>query len=193
MFISIGKVSKYLGVSISSLRRWDLAGLLIPAFRTPGGHRRYTYSEVIEMSGQITEFEEDLVFGYARVSGHKQKTDLENQIKSIENYASDHNLNLKKVYKDIASGLNDTRPNFMRLLRDVPSKRPSAVIITYKDRLSRFGCNVIKLFLNCFSCKLIYVKETAEKELEEELVEGVIAVITSYAGRFHRKRRGKLT
>jgi len=192
MFISIVKVSKFLGVSVSSLRRWDHFGLLTPAFRTPGGHRRYAYSEVIEMSGQAPELEKNLVLGYARVSGHKQKTDLENQIKTIENYASKHKLNLEKVYKDIASGLNDTRPNFMRLLRDAPSKRPSAVIITYKDRLSRFGCNVIKLFFNCFSCKLIYIKETVEKELEEELVDGVIAVITSYAGGFHRKRRVKL-
>jgi predicted site-specific integrase-resolvase len=192
MFISIGKVSKFLGVSISSLRRWDQAGLLCPAFRTPGGHRRYKYSEIMEMSGQVTELQQNLVLGYARVSGHKQKTDLHNQIKTIENYASKHNLHLEKVYKDIASGLNDTRVNFMRLLRDVPSKRPKAVIITYKDRLSRFGCNVIKLFFNCFSCKIIYIKETKEKGLEEELVDGVIAVITSYAGCFHRKRRGNL-
>lgn len=138
MFISIGKVTKFLGVSISSLRRWDQAGLLSPAFRTPGYHRKYKYSEVMEISEHSTKLNQNLVLGYERVSGHKQKNDLQNQIKTIENYVSKHNLRLDKVYIDITSGLNDSRPNFMRQLRDVPSKRPSAVIMNTHLNAAKF-------------------------------------------------------
>lgn len=171
MFISIGKVSNYLGVSISSLRRWDNAGLSCPAFRTPGGHRRYKHSEILEISGELEE-KNGLVLAYGRVSGHKQKRDLDNQVRCIENYASRHNLHLQKVYSDIASGINDLRPNFSRLLREIPLKRPNKVLITYRDRLSRFGVNVIQLFCKCFDCELIFIKQREEKTLEQELAEG---------------------
>ena len=40
MYLSIGQASNYLGVSISTLRRWDKEGYLIPDVYTVGGHRR---------------------------------------------------------------------------------------------------------------------------------------------------------
>ena len=99
---------------------------------------------------------------------------------------------MEKIYSDIASGLNDNRINFLRPLNSIPVIRPKAVIITCSDRLARFGVNVIKLFCEVFSCKLITIFQKEANNLETELTEGVIAVITSYAGRFHRRRRGTL-
>lgn len=43
--ISINEASKQLGVSISTLRRWDETGVLV-AERTPKGHRRYDLSKL---------------------------------------------------------------------------------------------------------------------------------------------------
>ncbi len=134
----------------------------------------------------------DTVVGYARVSAHKQRSDLKTQIQSIENYASNNNFRLTKVYSDIASGINDKRKNFIRLLKSIPISRPKALIITYRDRLSRFAVNVIQLFCNMFNCRLVAIHQDTAKNTELELVEGVIEVITSYAGRLHRQRRGKI-
>ncbi len=191
MYISIGKVSNYLGVSISTLRRWDEMNLFNSSFRTIGGHRRYELNTILEITGDKAS-ENNIALGYARVSGHKQKKDLVNQINSIKNYSQMNNYSIGKVYSDIASGLNDNRINFLRLLKSIPLIRPKAVIITYSDRLARFGVNVIKLFCKVFSCKLITIFQKEDSNLETELAEGVIAVITSYAGRFHRQRRGIL-
>lgn len=80
----------------------------------------------------------------------------------------------------------------MKLLRSIPINRPKAVIITYRDRLARFGLNVIKLFCKIFGCELITIYQKQNQDLQTELAEGVIAVITWYAGRFHRQRRGTL-
>lgn len=43
--ISINEASKRLGVSISTLRRWDETGVLV-AERTPKGHRRYDVNKL---------------------------------------------------------------------------------------------------------------------------------------------------
>ncbi len=191
MYISISKVSNLLAVSISTLRRWDDKSLLTSSFRTVGGHRRYSLSKIQEMSGVMIP-SNNIVLGYARVSGHKQKKELQTQMKSIKNYAKKQDFIIAKIYTDIASGLNDNRLNFMNLLRSIPLIRPKAVIITYRDRLARFGLNVIKLFCKIFSCELITIYQKHDQDLQTELAEGVIAVITSYAGRFHRQRRGTL-
>jgi len=43
--LSIGEASKYLGISIDTLRRWEGRGRITP-FRSPGGHRYYTAFEL---------------------------------------------------------------------------------------------------------------------------------------------------
>ena len=134
MFISIGKVSSILGVSVSTLRRWDEAGYLVPAYITRGGHRRYKLDTILEICGETTA-QSNLVVGYASVSGHKQKKDLNTQKKQIEKFAEENGLEMGHIYSDIASGLNENRQNFMKLLHDIPIIRPRALIITYRDRL----------------------------------------------------------
>lgn len=194
MYISIGQVSTLLGISISTLRRYDDNGIFTSSYRTPGGHRRYELSIVLEITGEIpSPVVSDTVIGYARVSGHKQKKDLQTQIHSIEHYAKKHNFRISKVYSDIASGINDSRRNFIKMLKSIPVHRPKALIITYQDRLSRYGINVIRLFCDLFNCRLVSIHaDKGDKDYQTELVEGVIEVITSYAGRLHRQRRGTL-
>lgn len=142
------------------------------------------------MTGEITQTSSEHVIGYARVSGHKQKPELQSQVNRINRYAEDHGLHLRRIYKDIASGINDERRNFVKMLRSIAVNRPKSLIITYADRLSRFGHNVIRLFCEVFKCSLITIFNSQIKDPQTELVEGVIEVITSYAGRLHRQRRG---
>jgi DNA-binding transcriptional MerR regulator len=46
-YINIKKASLFIGVDITTLRRWDTNKKLVPV-RTPGGHRRYTEKQLIE-------------------------------------------------------------------------------------------------------------------------------------------------
>lgn len=119
------------------------------------------------MAGELDESSK-IAFGYARVSGNKQKKDLENQMKSIKEEASNHNLQLQKVYSDIASGINDERKNLIRMLTNLCIVRPKKLIVTYRDRLSRFGTNVIELFCRYFGTELVFIHQKQEVSLEQE-------------------------
>jgi excisionase family DNA binding protein len=56
-WLTLGQAAKYLGVAQSTLRKWTDSGR-VPAFKTPGGHRRYRRRDLeafLEHSGQVVE------------------------------------------------------------------------------------------------------------------------------------------
>lgn len=132
------------------------------------------------------------MIAYARVSGSKQRKELENQVQAIKNYVKKQNWQLLKIYKDIGSGMNEERKNFQKMLQDLPIYRPYAIISTYSDRLARFGTRIIQSYCHAFSSKLIHINMKEKKSVEEGLVEDMIALVTSFAGKLHRSRRGKV-
>ena len=80
--LSIKQAANQLGVSVSTLRRWDETGVLV-AQRTPKGHRRYDLSK-INPSNKVEQQRKTIA--YARVSSHDQKSDLQRQIEILELY-----------------------------------------------------------------------------------------------------------
>jgi len=86
-FISIGEAAAVLGVSITTLRRWEASGKLV-AEHTVGGHRRYDVNklrpELLRTDNQ--DFRQTVA--YARVSSHDQKNDLERQKQVLELYCA---------------------------------------------------------------------------------------------------------
>ncbi|MBK1696241.1 MerR family DNA-binding transcriptional regulator [Rhodovibrio salinarum] len=78
----------FLGVAVVILRRWERAGRLVPAWRTPGGHRRYTIDDLSNFTGRAAT--ERRTVGYARVSSHDQKDDLQRQAERLESYGKRH-------------------------------------------------------------------------------------------------------
>lgn len=84
MYVSIGEAAEMIGVSISTLRRWENEGHLLPDFRTKGGHRRYSVNrirnEILEIcDAGTTDKSNRKTYIYARVSSHDQKLDLKRQ------------------------------------------------------------------------------------------------------------------
>jgi predicted site-specific integrase-resolvase len=80
---SISEAAKIKGVSPSTLRRWEAEGKLIPE-RTESGHRRYSMSQLVGV-----EADRAYTIGYARVSSHEQKQDLERQKEIIELFCAE--------------------------------------------------------------------------------------------------------
>ena len=56
-----------------------------------------------------------LTVGYARVSSHEQKPQLEPQANRLWAYAGQNGIALDRVVSEVASGLNDRRPKLRRL------------------------------------------------------------------------------
>lgn len=96
-----------------------------------------------------------------------------------------------KMFSDIASGMNEQRKGLQGLLDEVATTHPFAVICNYEDRLARFGTKVIKHYCQTFSTNIIAMHKQLQTTKEEKLIEDMIALVTSFAGRLHRQRRGK--
>ena len=81
MYLSIGQAARMIGVSVSSLRRWEKSGKISPDFKTPGGHKRFSIALLKKTFGLLNLTKEKSVIGYARVSSHDQTEDLDRQKK----------------------------------------------------------------------------------------------------------------
>lgn len=192
-WISIGKASKILGVSISALRMWEKRGILVP-HRTPTGHRRYALLQI--ESFEINKYQRTTpksAYIYARVSTQKQADagNLDRQIGRLTEYAIKNGYIINKVFKDIASGLNENRKGLQKLLQTVRESNNSLVIVEYKDHLARFGYVYLERYISDFGGQIIVIEEKEVNE-QQELVEDLIAITTSFSARIYGKRGGRV-
>ncbi|MBD3352325.1 MAG: IS607 family transposase [Candidatus Lokiarchaeota archaeon] len=194
MLVAIGEAANILGVSIKTLRRWDKLNRL-KAFRTIGNHRRYDKEALFTFrkTGVYTIVKKKrtkIAAIYGRVSSHKQKADLTRQILFLKQKAEKDGYT-PIIYKDIGSGLNDIRKGLRRLVKDSLSGKFDKVYVTYLDRLARFGTRII---LDVFAINNIdyeVVQVAKEIGFNQMLVQDMIALVTSFSGKLHRRRRGK--
>ena len=128
---------------------------------------------------------------YARVSTPKQKTDLENQIKFLRQYLVSKGLNPEYVYSDIASGMNEDRKGLNEMMSDIISGKISKVVISHKDRLTRFGFGYLKTIFSKYNTEIEIVNLEDEKSFQDELSEDLIAIIHHFSMKFYGKRKNK--
>ncbi len=183
---TVKQASEILGVHPKTIQKWDREGK-IRVVRTPGGRRRIPESEIKRLLG-IGE-ENGLIIGYARVSSHTQKDDLKNQIEAIREYARERGWQVQ-ILKDIGSGLNENRKNYRKLLELVTKGEVSKVIITYPDRLTRFGFKTLEFFFQQHGVEIITIHEKG-KTPREELIEDLITIISHFAGKLYGMRSHK--
>ena len=134
----------------------------------------------------------DKIVIYARVSTSKQKEDLERQIKFLKEYCVSNGYIVSEVYSDIGSGMNESRRQLNRLLEQVKENQIKKIVISNKDRLTRFGFGYIETFCSMFNTKIEVVNLDSEKSFQEELSEDLIAIIHYFSMRFYGKRKSKL-
>ena len=97
-----------------------------------------------------------------------------------------------EIIEDVASGVNEKRRGLKKLFKLVREGKAENVIVEYEDRLARFGIEYIKEFFEKHGVNLIVVEER-EKSPEEELVEDLISIVVSFAGRIYGKRGAKIS
>ncbi|MFP3227772.1 MAG: IS607 family transposase [Caldisphaera sp.] len=176
-----------LGISYSTLLRWIREGK-IRVVTTEGGKYRIPYSEVKKY---LERREETRAVIYARVSSADQREDLERQINYLMNYATAKGYKVVEVLKDIASGLNTQRKGLLKLFKLVEGKNIDVVLITYKDRFTRFGFEYLEEFFSTIGVRIEVVLGEEPKEATQELVEDLISIITSFAGKIYGMRSHK--
>lgn len=133
-----------IGVTPQTFRVWHKEGNLIPAFITDGGHRSYTHKQYLEFVGETTDTNNSKVsIGYIRVSSKKQSDNLVRQAQLMESYLVSKSKPFE-IIQSIGSGINYKNPNLQELVRKVVNKEVDTVYVLYKDRLVRFGFELLE-------------------------------------------------
>lgn len=162
-----------LGVHPNTLRNWDKEGK-IKTIRTPGGNRLYDLSSISQERTKII---------YARVSSNGQKPDLEKQISYLRTRYPKYDL-----IQDIGSGLNFKRKGFATLLDRILSGNVDEVVIAHRDRLCRFGFDMLNAIANKFNTRIVVLNES-QLSPQEELVQDLLSIIHVFSCRLYGLRK----
>ena len=122
---------------------------------------------------------------YSRVSSNDKKNDLKRQIERCQEFCFNKGYVVDKVYKEIASGMNDNRKELNKLLE----MKYKYIVIEHKDRLTIFGFNYLEILLSRLGTEIIVINR--DKEDETDLIKDFISIITSYCCRLYGMRRCK--
>lgn len=187
--ISINQASQQLGVSISTLRRWDETGVLV-AERTPKGHRRYDISKINPNLLHGMGDKDRKTIAYARVSSHDQKEDLHRQIQVLEMYCAKQGWTYE-IINDLGSGMNYHKKGLKQLLDGILENQIGRLVLTHKDRLLRFGAELIFALCEARNVEIVIINQGENPSFEEELAQDVLEIITVFSARLYGSRSKK--
>ena len=179
----IGETAKTLGVSVSTLRRWEEEGKLVPE-RTLGGQRRYSLAKIQPNMFRNFGAEDRKTIAYARVSSREQKKDLERQKQVLEMYCSSKGW-LYEIVSDLGSGMNYGKRGLNKVLNGILDEDVGRLVITHKDRLLRFGAELVFAICEAKEVEVLIINKGDDASFEEELAKDVLEIITVFSARLY--------
>jgi len=188
-YYTIHEFSKIVGKTPQTLRNWNKKGLLIPHHTGANGYRYYSHDQLKQVLNIKEDKKSKVIIGYCRVSSYKQKDDLQRQVENMKLYLDKQNKNYE-IIEDIGSGINYTKKGLRTLLRKIVNNEVEKVVVLYKDRLLRFGFELVEYIANLYGCE-IEVIDSTEKTEQQELVEDLVQIITVFSCKLQGKRANK--
>ena len=134
---------------------------------------------------------------YCRVSSHEQKakSDLGRQVQVAVKHCKESELGNPRIYTDLGSGLNANRRGLKGLCKAIERGLVHGVVVTYRDRLTRFGFGYLDRYCKSHGTPITVLRQAATRSMHDELVDDLVAIVTSFSGRMHgmrgRRRRSK--
>jgi putative resolvase len=178
----LSEIATLLGLHKQTIWKYVNEGKLIANKTTT--NRWYVSQDNLDLfTNQAKPNQEQGVALYARVSSSENKDDLERQVNRLVGFANAKGWRVVHIEKEIGSGVNDQRPKLLSLLKNY--HKYDYIIVEHKDRLTRFGFNLIINNINN-----IYVINEVDND-EHGLMEDLIAIMTSFCARLYGQRRGK--
>ena len=190
--VNISEAARILGVTTTTLRNWDKKGLLKPDELTKGKARRYRIESLRNINRNIIFTKDDLkTIAYARVSSHDQKEDLNRQVQLLELYCAKHGYKYE-VIQDIGSGMNYYKKGLTKLIDLILDNQVQRLILTHKDRLLRFGAEIVFSICEAKNVEVIIINQGDETpSFEEEFAKDVLEIITVFSARLYGSRSKK--
>ena len=183
-FLPSRKACAILGVHSGTLRAWDRDSK-IEVMRTIGGKRLYNVKAFLADSYHNSELtDQGTKICYCRVSSPEQQDDMERQIAFMQSKYPEH-----IIIKDVGSGINWKRKGLITLLQGAFQGRIKEVVVAHRDRLARFGYELLEYIFKYHHIKLVVLDEGEQKSAEQELAEDLLAITHIFSCRQMGKRR----
>ena len=175
--MKLSHYAKQQGISYRTALRWFRDGT-IQGYQAPSGSIIVMEQESVQVAQKVAI--------YARVSSSEHRENLERQAERLSQYCTVRGYQVALVVKEIASGVNDSRPKLLSLLKDTSITR---VVVEHRDRLTRFGFHYIDALFSVQG-RVIEVVNPAEND-KEELLADLSSIIYSFCARLYGQRRAK--
>lgn len=177
MKIKLSEYARREGIAYRTAVTHYHAGLI------PGAYQKETGAIFVNLSEPVAVGESKGVALYARVSSSQNKENLVAQQKRLEDYAAARGYTIVHNVTETASGLNDNRPKLNHLLEQDDW---DILIVEHKDRLTRYGFNLIELLLNKEGKRIEVINVAEDKD---DLIQDFISIIQSFSTRLHGRRK----
>jgi len=187
-YLKLSDAIKHFGVSPVTLYNWERDGI-IRCFRTStGGNRRFIvdsfkHQHKTQANTEKSETSENKGVCYCRVSTSKQKDDLERQVEYISKLYPDF-----EIIKDTGSGINFKRKGLLKLLKGTITGLFKTIVVSSKDRLTRFGFELFEWLFNYYGATLVVLDKEIESE-EQELTKDILTIMHVFSCKANGKRR----
>lgn len=178
--MKLSDYAKKLGLSYKTAWRLFHKGHIPGAYQLPTG-------TIIVPETEKASFDTPLAVAiYSRVSSSQNKSNLDSQCKRLIQYCTARGYHIVRTVKETGSGVNDQRKQFLSLLKD---NDVQVIVVEHRDRATRFGFNYIQTLLELANRRIEVINE-AEND-KDELMQDLIAIITSFVARYYGRRRSK--
>lgn len=197
-YVSGKEASRILGVHQRTLYQWEEKGQ-IQTIRTPGNKRLYNVKKYLEQikckdkpleeckNLEDLDKKERINICYTRVSTVNQKDDLERQKSLLKLKYSNYIF-----IEDIGSGLNLNKRGINKIIHLAIQGKVNELVVAYKDRLTRFGFELIEEIIKKYSNgKITILNRKEETDPQDELVKDVMAIMNVYVAKMNGLRRYK--
>jgi putative resolvase len=179
-YVKPNEAANTLGVCLRTLRRWEANGN-ISTVKTPSGQRRYDIEKFIKQESEPDSRRATVV--YARVSTRPQKADLDRQVERLSTLYPG-----AEVVKEVGGGLNLRRKGLINILGRVLRGDIAIIVVAHKDRLARFGFDIIEWLCEQFDCQIVVLNQISLSP-HAELVQDIVAILHSFSSRLYSIRR----
>lgn len=183
IFKTMQRITKTYGISSDILRRWEKQGHIKSA-RTPGNTRMFRITDIEQMLSIDRNNDNRKRYIYCRVSSSKQRDDLLRQRKFLEQKYPTYD-----IIEDIGSGINFTRKGIKKILDEAMQGNIEEIVISYKDRLTRFGFELFEYIIQQNGGKITVINNEEFKSCEQELSEDLLSIIHVFNCKQMGKRR----
>ena len=162
------------------------------SLKRPSGHRRFFLTDIKRITPRdFNQLEDRITINYARVSSHDQKDDLSRQIKVLEAFSGSNGWQFETI-SDLGSGLNYNKKGLQKLLKRIMQGDVGRLVLTHKDRLLRFGSEIVFAMCEEFETEVVIINKSIEETtFEQELVTDMIELITVFSARLYGSRSHK--